>query len=127
MLRVKNNRPTYSPFWAEYIVEWSLDGEKFCKPVGTYADGIAFLRDSFPEWYKKHYEGHPKPTKNDKRPLPRFIPGEQVKCSLNDKLLTIKEEPSWNGFTWMYAFEGEEMRCGQDYLTPPALTLSIPS
>jgi len=55
MLKVKNDRPFYSPFWGEYIVEWSLDGEKFSKPVGTYADGISFLKDSFPEWFAKKY------------------------------------------------------------------------
>lgn len=35
----------------------------------------------------------------------------------HNKPLTVKEEPEWNGHTWMYSFEETDMRCGQEYLS----------
>lgn len=58
-------------------------------------------------------------SRNFSKPEAKFKAGDQVVfgASLpNKELLTIKAEPIWNGFTWMYAFEGTDMRCGGEYL-----------
>lgn len=57
--------------------------------------------------------------KKIKKIPPRFKKGEQVNVYILDSALkrTIKEEPTWNGFTWMYSFEEEDaFRCGELYL-----------
>ena len=52
-----------------------------------------------------------------KQPPSKFAHGDKVRTSLNkEDVLTIKGVPSWNGFTWMYAFEEIDMRCGEGYI-----------
>jgi hypothetical protein len=52
-----------------------------------------------------------------KRPQPRFKASEEVRVHpLNNQLRTIKGEPVWNGFTWMYSFYNEDLSCGEMYL-----------
>lgn len=44
--------------------------------------------------------------------------GQQVICSmLNDEIVTVKDR-DYNGLTWMYAFDGTDLRCGEMYLQP---------
>lgn len=52
-----------------------------------------------------------------KQTPPKFAAGNKVRSSTNkEDVLTVKGEPSWNGFTWMYAFDEIDMRCGEGYL-----------
>lgn len=52
---------------------------------------------------------------------PKFKNGDKVLCTLalDGGILTVSEDAEWNGFTWMYSFEGEDAKCGQQYLTEP--------
>jgi hypothetical protein len=54
-----------------------------------------------------------------KRPEPRFAAGRQALVWLygKRKVVTVTGEPKWNGFTWMYEFEDEDVRLGEMYLT----------
>lgn len=54
-VKVKNNRPTYSPFLQCYIIDYSVDGQKASKVFENYKDGINWLKFTFPLWFKKHY------------------------------------------------------------------------
>jgi hypothetical protein len=57
-----------------------------------------------------------------KNPVSKFMKGDKVTVSIiaqepNDKrVFTIAGPPKWNGFTWMYAFDEMEMRCGENYV-----------
>lgn len=52
-----------------------------------------------------------------KLPVPRYAHGDKVKTTLTiEDPLTIKGEPSWNGYTFMYGFEETDMRCGEGYI-----------
>lgn len=49
--------------------------------------------------------------------VPLFKAGDKVKTTVTqDGVLTIKGEPRFNGFTWMYQFEGNDYGFGQEYL-----------
>lgn len=54
-VKVKNNAPYYSPIIGCYIVDYTVDGQKRGKVVGTYQEGIEWLKTTFPDWFKKHY------------------------------------------------------------------------
>jgi hypothetical protein len=52
-----------------------------------------------------------------KKTNPRFKDGDIVLIStMNDGIFTVDGEPTHNGLTWMYAFQGVSMRCGEMYL-----------
>ncbi len=50
-------------------------------------------------------------------PAAKFKPGHRVIISLSGKEAVISEEPRWNGGTYMYRFENEEVSCGEMYLS----------
>ena len=53
-----------------------------------------------------------------KQPKAKYSKGDKVYSSMeHNKSLTVKEEPEWNGHTWMYSFEETNMRCGEGYLS----------
>lgn len=54
-----------------------------------------------------------------KKPQPRYKIGEQVR--FRDTTYTIVSY-SWNGITYMYGFDGTDMRCGESYLTRTLFT-----
>lgn len=54
----------------------------------------------------------------NKRPEPKFKKGETVLYSSYEKEKVISEDPQWNGVAWMYSFENDTMRCGEEYLKP---------
>lgn len=45
----------------------------------------------------------------------KFIKGEMVTTSLQENPLKINGF-QWNGYTWMYSFEGTDLRCGEEYI-----------
>lgn len=47
---------------------------------------------------------------------PKFKNGQKVFCSVTKSELTIKSDGVWNGRTYMYSFDGTDMRCGEEYL-----------
>ena len=50
---------------------------------------------------------------------PKYKDGDKVTTVVTgDKILTIMGEPKFNGFIWMYAFRGDSMRLGQEYIKP---------
>ncbi len=51
-----------------------------------------------------------------KKPKPKYKKGDIVKNYMLMREVQIEDEPKWNGFTWMYSFVNEEMRCGESYL-----------
>ena len=53
-----------------------------------------------------------------KKTVAKFKDGDSVKnnISYKDDVMFIKGDPTWNGYVWMYAFEGTDLRCGEQYL-----------
>lgn len=49
---------------------------------------------------------------------PKYNKGDKVFCSIAPPDSMTVESSFWNGFTWMYYFEENEMGIGQQYLTP---------
>lgn len=47
---------------------------------------------------------------------PRYGTGDKIRSTMFEGLATVKEHPFFNGFTWMYYFNENEVGCGQDYL-----------
>jgi len=47
---------------------------------------------------------------------PLFNTGDKVYSTVFEGMATIKEHPFFNGFTWMYYFNENEIGCGQQYL-----------
>lgn len=59
------------------------------------------------------------------KPVSKYAKGDKVLVPGFEisEVLIISEPPEWNGLTWMYSFENEEMSCGEEYLRPaPATT-----
>lgn len=52
----------------------------------------------------------------EKMKEPKFKNGQKVFCSVTKSELTIKSDGVWNGRTYMYSFDGTDMRCGEEYL-----------
>lgn len=53
------------------------------------------------------------------KPTPRYSKDTKVLVKLfKNHIWQIKDEPVWNGLTWMYAFHGTDVRCGEMYLNP---------
>lgn len=52
-------------------------------------------------------------------PQTRFGVGDKVLLTSfgKSRIATICKEPYWNGFNWMYSFEGEAVTLGEMYLT----------
>jgi hypothetical protein len=61
-----------------------------------------------------------------KNNVPKYVNGGTVYTRATGEKLKINEPPKWNGLTYMYAFEGTEMRCGESYITaiPPVAAKS---
>lgn len=57
-----------------------------------------------------------------KQTAQRYHPGDKVSFFFESEggRGVVKGEPIWNGYTWMYAFEGTDLRCGEAYLKPEA-------
>lgn len=53
---------------------------------------------------------------------PKYVDGQVVYNSFIGQEMKIKGEAKWNGFDFMYSFEGTDLRCGELYLrgVPPA-------
>jgi len=54
-VKIKDNRPVYWAGMQCYKVDYSIDGEKGCKLFDTYKEGIEWIKETFPEWFAKHY------------------------------------------------------------------------
>jgi hypothetical protein len=52
-----------------------------------------------------------------KRKPPKFNVGETVNVAGLEHSAVINKKPVWNGLTWMYSFENEELSCGEMYLS----------
>lgn len=53
--------------------------------------------------------------KTKKLDLPKYKKDEVIYNTVNNENYTVKEEPEWNGYAWMYSFKETAMRCGQEY------------
>lgn len=52
-----------------------------------------------------------------KTPKAKYKNGDTVYCTMiPNQTSKILGEPQWNGLTYMYAFEGTDLRCGEQYL-----------
>lgn len=58
-----------------------------------------------------------------KIPNRKYGNGVEVFVSIISANRIIKDA-SWNGLTWLYSFENEEMSAGEDYLQPPVVFAS---
>lgn len=54
-VKIKNNRPFYSPFLGCYVVDYSVDGQKSFKTFDDHKQGIEWIKSTFPIWFAKHY------------------------------------------------------------------------
>jgi hypothetical protein len=59
----------------------------------------------------------PKTWKKPGSTLPKFTTGQKVNVSILGRQAVISKSPFWNGFTWMYSFQNEEVCCGECYLS----------
>lgn len=56
MIKVKNNRPFYSPVMGCYVIDYKTsEGAKGFRCFDLYADGVNWLRENHPDWYGKHF------------------------------------------------------------------------
>lgn len=47
---------------------------------------------------------------------PKYGKDDKVRSTMFEGMATIKEHPRFNGFTWMYYFNENQVGCGQEYL-----------
>jgi|ERR1044072_1620821 hypothetical protein len=47
---------------------------------------------------------------------PLYKAGDKVSSNMFEGVATVKGEPFYNGFVWMYYFNENEVGCGQEYL-----------
>jgi hypothetical protein len=57
-----------------------------------------------------------KSKKSKPAPEPKYKSGDTV--MLSGSPVTVFGQPRWNGLTFMYAFIGTNLRCGEQYLQP---------
>lgn len=51
-----------------------------------------------------------------KKPVPAFKVGDKVTGSMLEPPFAVITDVNWNGLTYMYDFEGTNIRCGEGYL-----------
>lgn len=56
MIKVAKNRPYYNHLMMCYCVEFTDDnGHKHYNYYNTYQEGIDFLKNTYPNWFNKHF------------------------------------------------------------------------
>jgi len=53
----------------------------------------------------------------EKKTVAKFTKGQIVYNNLTEQDGVIADYPNWNGLTWMYSFKGQDIRCGEGYLS----------
>lgn len=56
-------------------------------------------------------------ARNKKQKLPDYKAGDTVYFTGNGQKLTIKGEPRWNGFTYMYSFNEISTQCSENNIS----------